>query len=137
MVPAFLPWFLPFMAFFQGITTLLMIVFGLLIVKAVSRPGWRHHLRWAIPAAIAPAFAGLGRLPVYRLFGSLNAVQSTATANITAVVLYALPTLTALYATWTLWRTLRDLARHAASTDPLALHPAQTGVWPPPPTGRL
>ena len=39
-----------------------------------------------------------------------------------------------LYSVVMLWRTLRDLVRHPASPDPLAQHPAQPGVWPPPPT---
>ncbi len=39
-----------------------------------------------------------------------------------------------LWGLWMLWRTLRDLARHPASPDPLAQYPPQPGVWPPPPT---
>ena len=134
MTPNSLAWFSPFMVFFQGSTNFLMIAFGLLIVRTVSRPGWRHHLRWAVPAVVAPVLTGIGRLPLDRLSRFGNAVQATTVTNVAEVTLYVLAALTSLYATWMLWRTLRTLAQNPAATDPLMTQPAQPGVWPPPPT---
>jgi len=136
MAPALPAWYsgvVEFGYFFYNAASLLFIIVGFLIVGAVSRPGWRHHLRWAFPAVAASVLTG-----IYRLLLDLHHYLHVGGLAVYAVAdrLHWLSDGISLYAVWTLWRTLRDLAHHPASTDPLALHPAQTGVWPPPPTGR-
>jgi len=116
------------MGLFQGVTAFLAIVLGFLIVSVVSRPGWRHHLRWAVPAVTASVLVGIGRLPLYRFFGFMGAVQATTATNVMFITLYVSATLVSLYGVWMLWRTLRDLARHPASTDLLAQPPPQPGL---------
>ena len=136
MSPGFPLWFSQIVGLFQGATTCLAIVLSFLIVSVVSRPGWRHHLRWAVPAAAASVLVGISRLPLYRFFGFMGAIQVTVATNVMFVMLYVSATLASLYGVWMLWRTLSGLARFAVSPDPMAQYPPQPGVWPPAPVVR-
>jgi hypothetical protein len=117
---------------YYTITDLLFVVFGLLIVFVVSRAGWRQHLRWANSSAISCVLTGCGRFvrDMHFFFG----LGSRWNAYLSGTILYDLATVFGLYSTYMLWRTLRDLARHPASPDPLAEHSSLPGVWPPAPT---
>ncbi len=129
------PWFIAWYEaeyIFHSIIDLLFIALGFAIVAVVSRPGWRQHLRWASPAAAASVLTGMDRL--VRDLHHYFHIGATINADLTSDVLNYGANLVALYSTFMLWRTLRDLARHPASPDPLAEHPAQPGVWPPAPT---
>jgi len=108
------------------------VVIGLLIIGVVSRPGLRHHLRWANAYAVSSILIGCGRFiqDVHFFFG----FGARYSVSLSSSVLYDLATAFGVYSTYMLWRTLRDLARHPAAPDPLAEQPAQPGVWPPPPT---
>ena len=124
--------FLSIFVWFHVLADVLLVACGVLIVRVVSCPGWRHHLRWAIPAAAASTLVGLGRLArdLHHYFG----IGAPLRTYLAADAFNYLGNLVSLYATFMLWRTLRDLARDPSSPDRLALPPPQPGVWPPPPT---
>jgi len=132
MSPVYPSWFLPSLSIFEDLRTLLMVVFGLLIVQTVRRPGLRVHLRWAIPAAGASISAAAGSLLRLFRFGG-NALQSMFTANTLSLILHILAIGLSLYSVWMLWQTLRDLARQHASSNSMAQAPNSPDVWPPPP----
>ena len=119
---------------FYTITDLLFIVFGLLIVAVVARPGWRHHLRWANPSAASAILTGFARLirDLHFFFGAGARWNS----YIASSIFYYLATVAGLYGTILLWQTLRDLGRSPVSPDAPAQYPPQPGVWPPAPTLR-
>ena len=117
---------------FHSLFDLLFIIVGFATVAVVSQPGWRHHLRWASPAAAASVFTGLYRLLVdlhhYLNVGTATAIYLVSDLfNDAAVVL-------SFYSSYILWKMLRDLARQPTSPDPLAQTPASPDIWPPPPT---
>ena len=115
---------------FHSIVDLLFILLAVLIIGAVSRPGWQHHLRWARPLAAGAWLTGCyrGLIDVRHYFHVVGPASYVASD----VLLY-LADGASLYGTWMLWRTLLDLARNPISPDPLAQHPPQPGVWPPAP----
>lgn len=133
MSPAYPSWFLPSLSIFEDIRTLLMVVFGLLIVQTVRRPGLRVHLRWAIPAAGASVSAAVGTLFSRFNFGG-TALQAAFTANTLSLTIHILAIGLSLYSVWILWRTLHDIARKSASADSVAQSPDSPDLWPPPPT---
>ncbi len=128
------PWYgglVEFNYIFHSIFDLLFIIFGLLIVVVVSRPGWNQHLRWASPAAVSSILDGLNRLALdmHHYFGlgaRLNIYLTSDLFNYGAVLL-------SFYSIVMLWRTLRELTRLPASPAQMALQSLH-GVWPPPPT---
>ncbi|MDQ2800497.1 MAG: hypothetical protein M3Y13_12760 [Armatimonadota bacterium] len=116
---------------FYGITDLIYLVFACLVVGLASRPGLRHHLRWA-NATAASCFLGLlarSAVNLHYFFG----IWSREGAYITSFLFYAAAAISGIYSTVVFWRTFRDLADRADHPDPLAPEP-QPGVWPPPPT---
>ncbi len=129
------PWYIAYYEFgyiFHSVIDAAFIILGFAIVVAVSRPGWKQHLRWASPAAAASVLTGMDRLVLdlhhyFHVGAPVNAYLTSDLLNYGANVV-------GFYSTFMLWRTLRDLARHPAAPDPLAEQPAQPGVWPPPPT---
>ncbi len=131
VIPLWYRLILEFNYVFHSVVDLLFIVLAFLIIGAVSRPGWQHHLRWASPLAAASVLTGC-----YRLTADLRHylhVVSPAVYVASDLLLY-LADGASLYGTWMLWRTLSALSRHSVSPDPLVQHPPQPGVWPPPPT---
>ena len=130
VIPLWYRLILEFNYVFHSVEDLLFLLLAVLIIGAVSRPGWQHHLRWARPLA-----AGSILTCCYRLILDLRHyfhVISPAVYVAADVLLY-LADGASLYGTWLLWRTLLDLARNPVSPDPLAQHPPQPGVWPPAP----
>jgi hypothetical protein len=117
---------------FNTLGDLFFVVFGLMIVLVVSRPGLRQHLPWANTSAIACILTGCARFirDMHFFFG----FGERYTVSVGSTLLYYLATLFAAYSTYKLWQTLRNLSLYPASPDPLAEHPAQTGFWPPAPT---
>ena len=128
------PWYIALNEFgyvFHSLMDILFIVLGFAIVGIVSRPGWKHHLRWANPFAAAFVLNGIYRLVLdlhhyFHIGSPINEYLTTTLLNYAANAF-------SLYSAFMLWRTLRDLARHPASPDPLAEQAAPPGVWPPPP----
>ncbi len=116
----------------HSVLDVLFIVVSFAVVAVVSRPGWRQHLRWANPAAAGMILNGTDRLSrdIHHYFH----VGTTTNAYLTSEILNYGSDFFSLYGLFMLWRTLRDLARHPASPDPLAEHPTQPDVWPPAPT---
>ena len=114
---------------FNTVMDSFFVVFGLMIIVVVSRPGLRQHLPWANTSAIACILTGCARFlrDMHFFFG----LGERYTVSGAATLLYYLAALFAAYSTYRLWRTLRDLS---SSSDPLAEQPAQPGVWPPAPT---
>ena len=128
------PWYhfsREFSYIFHSTMDVLYLLFGLLIVGVVSRTGWRHHLRWAIPAAAASVLSALQRLEMdvhhYLKMGSAE------TDYLTAFIINIFAGIVSLYSLVMLWRTLRDLSRPKVHLDPLAVPLAVPSVWPPPP----
>jgi len=117
--------------YLYAVIALLFVVLSISIVVVVSRLGWRQHLRWANPFAVSCILTGCERFlkDMHYFFG----IGSRWNAYLAETVLSYLATAIGTYSTYMLWRTLRDLARHPVSPDPLAEHPVQPGVWPPPP----
>ena len=117
---------------FNTLGDLFFIVFGLLIIAVVSRPGLRQHLRWANASAVSCILTGCGRFirDMHFFFG----LGERYSVSLSSTLLYYLATVFAAYSTYMLWRTLRDFPLYPAAPDPLAEHPTQPGVWPPAPT---
>jgi|GEM_PF-2904003 len=128
------PWYAALSEFsyiFHAAIDVLFIVLGFAIIVVVSRPGWSYHLRWANPGAAASVLTGIYRMVVdlhhyFRVGTPINAFIAS------ELFLYS-GEVVALYSTDMLWRTLRDLARHPTSPEPLAERMTALGVWPPPP----
>ena len=116
---------------FHSVLDIFFIVLSFAVVAAVSRPGLRQHLRWANPAAAGMVLNGIDRLSrdVHHYFHVGTAVN----AFLTSDILNYGANFLALYSLFMLWQTLRGLARHPASPDPLAAQEPPPGVWPPPP----
>ena len=115
---------------FYSAADLLFVFFGILIVLAVARPGWRHHFRWAVPAAVSSIVIGLDRmlLDIHHYLQIGTALDNYLT---TSLLRYAASILS-LYSIVALWQTLWDSIRNPSSPDSRP----QPGVWPPPPTVR-
>ncbi len=117
---------------FHSLFDLLFIIVGFATVAVVSRPGWRHHLRWASPAAASSVLTGLYRLIVdlhhYLSIGTPAAMYLVSNLfNDTSVVL-------SFYSAYVLWKMLRDLSCQPDSADPMTQASTSPDVWPPPPT---
>ena len=115
---------------FYSITDLLYLVFAVLVVGIASRPGLRHHLRWANPVAAASLLALIARTTgdLHYFFG----IGTRETSYVAGFFFYMLAAVPSVYSTVIFWRVFRDLADRMDHTDPLAPEP-QPGVWPPAP----
>ena len=116
---------------FHTLIDVLFIVLGFAIIGVVSRPGWKHHLRWANPAAAATILTG-----IYRLVLDLHHYFKIGTPlgyYVASDLFNYAGNIVAAYSTYLLWRTLRDMALHPMSPDPLTEQGPPPGVWPPPP----
>ncbi len=116
---------------YYTLTDLLFLVFAIMIVSVVSRPGLRQHLRWANASAASCVFSGCGRFvrDMHFFFG----MGSRWNSYLFSTILYFAATALGFYAIYLLWRTLHDIAQRPASPDPLAEQAPPPGVWPPPP----
>ena len=114
---------------FYTVTDLLFVVFAFMIIAVVSRPGLRQHLQWANASAVGCVLTGRGRFvrDMHFFFG-FGPYWNT---HLFVWILYFLATAFGAYSTYLLWRTLRDIALHPVSSDPLAEQAPLPGVWPP------
>ena len=119
---------------YYTLTDLLFVVFAVMIIAVVSRPGLRQHLRWAKASAVSCVLSGCARFirDLHFFFG----IGSPWSSYLFSTILYFAATAFAFYSTYVLWQTLRDLAQRPMSPDSLA-EQAPPGVWPPPPVMKL
>ena len=128
------PGFWLFEHVYYGITETLFLIFTFLTLMVVRRSPQKEHLSWLIPSFVCAVFAFLYRLlrNTHYAFG----IGNGATFDSLEWIFIFTAEFFGICSTIILWRTMRQLSHQPAAPAVSVSHPAQPGVWPPPPTVR-